>query len=106
MAICSASLGDAQSWLDQHDLEVQIKVGNDIVAAVREGVRKAQASAPPITIGGLVNGNARSAGPQTVNVNLPRGARHGDIARAMGVSTRRNGRRYGTASGSVSYARR
>ena len=39
----------------------------------------------------------------TVNVNLPRGARHGDIARAVGVSARRNGGRY---QQTVQYARR
>jgi hypothetical protein len=56
--------------------------------------------------GGIVDesatvGSAAAAVPQTVNVMLPRGARHGDIARALGVSSRRNGSRYG-----VSYARR
>jgi len=42
------------------------------------------------------------AAAQQITVNLPRGARHGDIARALGVNTRRNGRRYQD----VSYARR
>ena len=46
-----------------------------------------------------------TAASTTVNVNLPRGARHGDIARAMNLSTRRNGRRYGNPSGTVQYAR-
>jgi hypothetical protein len=40
--------------------------------------------------------------PASFTVNLPRGARHADIARALGVSARRNGRRYEQ----VTYARR
>jgi hypothetical protein len=40
--------------------------------------------------------------PASINVTLPRGARHADIARALGVSSRRNGRRYEQ----VTYARR
>jgi hypothetical protein len=43
-----------------------------------------------------------AAPAQQITVNLPRGARHGDIARALGVNTRRNGRRYQD----VTYARR
>lgn len=41
----------------------------------------------------------------TVNVNLPRGARHTDIARALNTATRRNGRRFGSM-GIVQYAKR
>jgi hypothetical protein len=35
-----------------------------------------------------------AAGP-TFNVNLPAGARYSDVARAVGMTTRRNGKRYG-----------
>jgi hypothetical protein len=41
---------------------------------------------------------------ETINVHLPKGARHTDIARAMNRSTRRNGRRFGNPQ--VHYARR
>ena len=39
--------------------------------------------------------SASSAPASIVNVTLPRGVRAGDIARAVGVNRRRNGRRYG-----------
>lgn len=94
-------LNDAQSWADQHAVEIQVTVASDVLAKVRAGIAKANAQA--LTVGGnSVNG---TAGSTTVNVHLPRGARHGDIARAMNLSTRRNGRRYGNPSGTVQYAR-
>lgn len=43
---------------------------------------------------------------QTINVNLPRGARYTDIARAMQSHTRRAGRRYAAPHPVVTYARR
>ena len=36
-----------------------------------------------------------SASSSVVNVNMPRGVRHSDIQRAIGYSTRRNGKRFG-----------
>lgn len=50
------------------------------------------------------SGLSASSAPMTVNVNLPRGARHTDIARAMNTATRRSGRRYGNPA--VHHARR
>jgi len=47
---------------------------------------------------------APAPAPSSVTVNLPRGARYSDVARAVNVSTRRSGRRY--ANPVVRYARR
>jgi len=44
-----------------------------------------------------------SSAPQQVNVNLPRGARAGDISKALGVSARRNGTLF--ANPVVTYAK-
>lgn len=93
---------DVQSWMNQHAVEVQFKIADDALAKIRSGFAKFGVTIPVVPTAG----RTASASSTTVNVNLPRGARSGDIARAMGMSTRRNGRRYGTPSGTVSYARR
>ena len=96
---------DVDAWYKNNpaNMSVDLVVGQAVIDAARRGVQQALANTK-VTIGGLSAG--APAGAQTVNVNLPRGMRHGDIARAMGMSTRRNGRRYGNPSGTVAYARR
>ena len=97
-------LNDAQSWFNQHQVEVQLKLADDALSRVKNAFDKFGFNFTVPVIPGRAAGTAAAA--TTVNVNLPRGARSGDIARAMGLSTRRNGRRYGNPSGTVSYARR
>jgi hypothetical protein len=94
-------LNDAQSWANEHKVKVQFEVAQDAKQKIRDVFAGFGINVP---ITGSASKSASGAS-QTVNVNLPRGARHGDIARAMGLSTRRNGRRYGNPSGTVSYAR-
>lgn len=97
-------LADTQAWFNQHQIQVHAQLASDTLANIRNTLNKL----PGINLTGLsAGGQSATAGrAQTVNVNLPRGARTGDIARAMGLSTRRNGRRYGNPSGTVTYARR
>jgi hypothetical protein len=91
---------DVDSWYKNNpaQMTLELVVGQGAIDAARRGVQKSMSNIP-VTVGGLTGGKSTST---TVNVNLPRGARHGDIARAMNLSTRRNGRRYGQ----VHYARR
>jgi hypothetical protein len=97
---------DVDSWYRENPakMTLEVVVGQGVLDRVKAGVQKSLAQTP-VTIGGWSATPSAPATSQTVNVNLPRGARHGDIARAMGLSTRRNGRRYGNPSGTVSYAR-
>jgi phage host-nuclease inhibitor protein Gam len=92
---------DVQSWMNEHAIQVQFEIANDALSKIRSGFSKFGVTIPVIPVAGKT-----AAASTTVNVNLPRGARHGDIARSLGMSTRRNGRRYGNPSGTVSYARR
>jgi hypothetical protein len=60
------------------------------------------AAASRFTPGGVGPQSIAPAPPvaaPTITVNLPRGARSSDIARALGVNTRRNGRRYQAVTG-------
>jgi hypothetical protein len=91
-------LNDAQSWANEHKIKVQFEVAADAKQKVRD-VFAGFGINVPITAG---KSGPAGTSTTTVNVNLPRGSRHGDIARAMNLSTRRNGRRYGQ----VHYARR
>jgi len=97
---------DVDGWYRNNPakMTVDLVVGQAAIDAARRGVQQ-QLANTKVTVGGW-SVAAPAAPSQTVNVNLPRGARHGDIARAMGMSTRRNGRRYGNPSGTVAYARR
>jgi hypothetical protein len=87
---------DAQSWLNQHQLTVQIKAS---AQSVQDVINKISNPFRPA-------GTAAAATSTTIvnNLNLPRGARHSDIARAMQTTHRRSGRRY--ANPVVHYARR
>jgi DNA repair exonuclease SbcCD ATPase subunit len=96
---------DVDSWYAQNPVSITAVINQEKlkgqIAAAQGGL---QAWIDRLTPSG--KSAAGASATQTVNVNLPRGARHGDIARAMGLSTRRNGRRYGNPSGTVQYARR
>jgi hypothetical protein len=88
---------DAQSWLNQHALTVKIQATSQSVQDVINKIKN------PFQQSGT---QAAGTSVSTVNMILPRGLRTADIARALSLSTRRNGRRYGNPSGVVSYARR
>lgn len=97
-------LNKAQAYVDGQDAisvtveaELNRKTLNDQLRQLQADMNAQFGNKATTSIGGT--------SATTVNVNLPRGARHGDIARAMNLSTRRNGRRYGNPSGTVSYAR-
>ena len=93
---------EVDSWYRNNPAQMTLAlvVGQGAIDAARRGVQAGMTNIPV-----SITGKSAPAST-TVNVNLPRGARHGDIARAMGLSTRRNGRRYGNPSGVVAYARR
>lgn len=86
---------DVESWYKNHPVGITAKLSATID-------QSAGAYAKAVGKGGTASGNM--VVNETINVNLPRGARHSDIARAMNRSTRRSGHRYGTPQ--VHYARR
>ena len=90
---------DVDSWYRNNPVEIAVKAELDR-ASYNAMIAKLNAA------GSTPSGPPRAGGTSvsTVNVNLPRGARHADIARAMNTATRRNGRRF--ANPVVHYARR
>lgn len=87
---------DVESWYAAHAVQIAVQVSADSLAKMKSSLKFPGINFQPFPSGS-------SAGATTVNVNLPRGARHTDIARAINRSTRRSGRRYGNT---VHYARR
>jgi len=83
---------DVDSWYAQNPVSITAVINQEKLkqqmASAQGGL---QAWIDRLTPGG----NAASTTTNTtVNVNLPRGARHSDIARAMSTTSRRSGRRY------------
>jgi hypothetical protein len=98
----AAAEADLTELARQRDIVLLLKaVGSaDTIKLLRTISRGGTGIVNEATVGA---GAALTGGaPVALNVSLPRGARHADIARALGVSARRNGRRYEQ----VTYARR
>jgi len=92
---------DVDSWYAQNPVSITAVINQ---AKLKEQITQAQGGLQAwidrLTPGGTA---AATSSVSTVNVNLPRGARHSDIARAMQTTARRSGRRY--ANPVVHYAR-
>jgi hypothetical protein len=97
-------LNTAQSWANEHKVQVQFEVAADAKQKIRNAFAGFGINVP---ITGTTSGKSvGTASSQTINVHLPR-VRHGDTARAQAQSVRRNGRRYGSnPPTTVRYARR
>jgi hypothetical protein len=97
---------DVDAWYAEHPAQMTVVVNQQKLKQQITAAQGGLQSWIDRLVPGGTSAPAGRASTQVVNVNLPRGARHGDIARAMNLSTRRNGRRYGNPSGTVAYARR